>query len=260
MQLDLEGKRIIVTGGASGMAAASVRTYVKEGAIVTSLDVNDEEGRRVAEEATKQGPGKAVYYHCDISNRDEVQSVFNKAINQMGGLDVLANVAAVQRSVPAAEITDKDFDFLMNINIRGTMITNQEAYKAMRDQDKGVIINYGSISGIRKEAGATLYSASKGAVMSWTRSVAAEWGPDGIRVNAVLPAIHTPMYEDARSRLTPEQLEAMEAENKREIPLGGKYGDPDEDLGPVMVFLASDASKFITGQLLPVDGGQATVR
>ncbi|WP_164667264.1 SDR family oxidoreductase [Virgibacillus doumboii] len=141
-----------------------------------------------------------------------------------------------------------------------TMITNQEAFKAMRDQDKGVIINYGSISGLRKEAGATLYSASKGAVMSWTRSVAAEWGPHGIRVNAVLPAIHTPMYEAARSQLTPEQLEAMETENRKEIPLGGKYGDPDEDLGPVMTFLASDASRFITAQLLPVDGGQATVR
>jgi len=258
--MKLEGKRIIVTGGASGMAAATVRTYVKAGAIVTSLDVNDEEGRKVAEEATNIGPGKATYYHCDISNREEVQSIFKTAVEEMGGLDVLAHVAAVQRSVPAAEITDEDYDFLMNINIRGTMITNQEAYKAMRDQDKGVIINYGSISGLRKEAGATLYSASKGAIMSWTRSVAAEWGPEGIRVNAVLPAIHTPMYEAARERLTPEQLEAMNAENKKEIPLGGKYGDPDEDLGPVMVFLASDDSRFITGQLLPVDGGQATVR
>ncbi|WP_404454969.1 SDR family oxidoreductase [Oceanobacillus kapialis] len=81
-----------------------------------------------------------------------------------------------------------------------------------------------------------------------------------MRVNAVLPAISTPMYEEARSRMTEEQLAANDAENQREISLGGKYGDPDEDLGPVMVFLASDASKFITGQLLPVDGGQASVR
>ncbi|MFA1821418.1 SDR family NAD(P)-dependent oxidoreductase [Virgibacillus oceani] len=256
----LEGKRIIVTGGASGMAAATVRTYVKEGATVTSLDVNDEEGRKVAEDATEKGPGKATYYHCDISKREEVQSAFKKAVEEMGGLDVLAHVAAVQRSVPAAEISDKDYDFLMNINIRGTILTNQEAFKAMQDQSKGVIINYGSISGLRKEAGATLYSASKGAVMSWTRSIAAEWGSHGIRVNAILPAIHTPMYEAARESLKPEQLEAMEAENQKEIPLGGKYGDPDEDLGPVMVFLASEDSRFITGQLLPVDGGQATVR
>ncbi|MFD2630000.1 SDR family oxidoreductase [Oceanobacillus kapialis] len=81
-----------------------------------------------------------------------------------------------------------------------------------------------------------------------------------MRVNAVLPAISTPMYEEARSRMTEEKLAANDAENQREIPLGGKNGDPDEGLGPVMVFLASDASKFITGQLLPVDGGQASVR
>lgn len=258
--MQLEGKRMIVTGGSRGMGAATVRSYVKEGAIVASLDILDDLGKEVVEEANKQGPGKATYYHCDLGNRSEIETTFKKITEELGGLDVLANVAAVQRSVPAAEISDEDYDFLMNINVRGTMVTNQEAYKRMREQGKGVIINYGSISGLRKEPGATLYSAAKGAVMSWSRSIAAEWGPEGIRVNAVLPAIDTPMYRDARSRLTPEQLEEMDKANQAEIPLGGEYGDPDEELGPVMVFLASDASKFITGQLLPVDGGQATVR
>ncbi|MBP1970769.1 3-oxoacyl-[acyl-carrier protein] reductase [Virgibacillus natechei] len=258
--MQLEGKRIIITGGASGMAAATVRTYVKEGAIVASLDINDELGEQVVQEANEIGPGKATYFHCNIADRAEVKATFEKATKELGGLDVLAHVAAVQKGIPAAEITDEDYDFLMNINIRGTINTNQEAFNAMRDQGNGVIINYGSISGIRKEAGAALYSASKGAVMSWTRSIAAEWGPYGIRVNAVLPAINTPMYEEARANMTPEQLAENDAENKREIALGGKYGDPDEDLGPVMIFLASNGSKFITGQLLPVDGGQAAVR
>ncbi|GAA0472065.1 SDR family NAD(P)-dependent oxidoreductase [Alkalibacillus silvisoli] len=258
--MQLEGKKIVVTGGARGMGAATVRSYVKEGAIVASLDVLDDLGEEVVNEVNQAGPGKAIYYHCDLQNRSEIESVFKQVSEALGGLDVLAHVAAVQKSAPALDISDQDYEFLMDINVKGTITINQEAFKLMRKQGYGAIINYGSISGLRKEAGATLYSASKGAVMSWTRSVAAEWGPEGVRVNAVLPAIDTPMYRDARSNLTPEQLEAMEKENQKEIPLGGKYGDPDEDLGPVMVFLASDASKFITGQLLPVDGGQATVR
>ncbi|RPF50060.1 SDR family NAD(P)-dependent oxidoreductase [Aquisalibacillus elongatus] len=258
--MELKGKRIIVTGGSRGMGAATVRSYVKAGAKVASLDILDELGDEVVKQANAEGPGEATYYHCDLSNSEEVREVFAKVGNEFGGLDVLAHVAAVQRSIPAAEITDEDYDFLTNINIKGTIVTNQEAYKLMRENGKGSIINFGSISGLRKEAGATLYSASKGAVMSWSRSIAAEWGPEGIRVNSILPAIDTPMYQEARSQLTDEQLEAMDAANKQEIPLGGKYGDPDDDLGPVMVFLASDASKFITGQLLPVDGGQATVR
>lgn len=258
--MQLKGKKIIVTGGSRGMGAATVRSYVKEGAIVASLDILDELGEKVVEDANKTGPGQATYFHCDLADRSDIETVFSEVSEKLGGLDVLAHVAAVQRSIPASEITDKDYDFLMDINVKGTIIVNQEAYKLMREQGSGVIINYGSISGLRQEPGSTLYSAAKGAVMSWTRSIAAEWGPEGIRVNAVLPAIDTPMYREALSRLTDEQLAALEKENQKEIPLGGKYGDPDQDLGPVMVFLASDSSKFITGQLIPVDGGQVSVR
>ncbi|WP_017187735.1 SDR family NAD(P)-dependent oxidoreductase [Alkalibacillus haloalkaliphilus] len=258
--MKLEGKRIVVTGGSRGMGAATVRSYVKAGATVASLDVLDDQGKEVVDEANNVGPGTATYYHCDLENRSEIQTVLQQIAKDFGGVDVLAHVAAVQKSAPAVEISDEDYSFLMDINVKGTIVINQEAYKVMSEQGQGAIINYGSISGLRKEAGASLYSASKGAVMSWTRSVAAEWGPDGVRVNAVLPAIDTPMYREARSRLSSEQLIAMDQQIKQEIPLGGVYGDPDEDLGPVMVFLASDDSKFITGQLLPVDGGQATVR
>ena len=96
--------------------------------------------------------------------------------------------------------------------------------------------------------------------MSWTRTAAAEWGGDNITVNALLPAMWTPMYEEFRSRMRPENLAAHDAAMAARVPLGGRLGDPDRDLGPVMVFLASDGSRFITGQLISVNGGLGSVR
>ncbi len=120
--------------------------------------------------------------------------------------------------------------------------------------------NFGSISGLRPEPSASAYSASKGAVHSWTRTAAGTWGEDKIRVNAILPAMATPMYKEANARYNEEELTATFWRNRQPIALGQEYGDPDEDLGPVMVFFASDASRFITGQLIPVDGGQTNTR
>ena len=110
------------------------------------------------------------------------------------------------------------------------------------------------------EPTAAAYSAAKGAVHAWTRTAAGTWGADNIRVNAILPAMATPMYREAMARATAEQITASCWRNLSSIAMGNEYGDPDRDLGPVMVFLASDASRFITGQLIPVDGGQTNVR
>ena len=108
---------------------------------------------------------------------------------------------------------------------------------------------------IRGQRGGAHYSAAKGAVMAWTRTVAQEWAPYGITVNAVLPAIWTPMYDSYRSHMSPEQLAMHDRGMQFAIPLGGRLGDADQDLGPVMVFLASEMSRFITGQAVAVDGG-----
>jgi 3-oxoacyl-[acyl-carrier protein] reductase len=154
----------------------------------------------------------------------------------------------------------EDWDLMFAVNVRGTMIANQVAYHHIKRAGGGSIINFGSISGQRSEPGAAAYSASKGAVHSWTRTAAGTWGKDKVRVNAILPAMATPMYLEAMERASEEERTASYWMNHRSIALGEKYGDPDKDLGPVMVFLASDASQFITGQLIPVDGGQTSVR
>jgi 3-oxoacyl-[acyl-carrier protein] reductase len=140
------------------------------------------------------------------------------------------------------------------------MLTNQVAHRYLKAAGGGAIINFGSISGQRPEPSAAAYSAAKGAVHAWTRTAAGTWGADNVRVNAILPAMATPMYREAMARATEEQRNESYWRNARSIALGEAYGDPDRDLAPVMVFLASDASRFITGQLIPVDGGQTNVR
>lgn len=260
MHLGLEGKRIIVTGGAQGIGEATVRAFAAEGATVTSLDLNEERGRTVAEDATSAGPGAVMFHRADVSDRDQVDAVFADAVARMGGLDVLAHVAGVHRHAPGDAVPQESLEWMFEINVYGTIYTNAAAYRAMEPEGGGVIINFGSESGLTSEPNNATYGATKGAVHSWTRSIARDWGPKGIRVNAVLPYVVTPMYEEFREALSPEELAAHDEQTAEQIPLGGKFGDPSTDVAPVMVFLASDASRFITGQLVPVDGGLISVR
>ncbi len=258
--MDISGKRIVVTGCARGMGASTLLAYVRAGARVIGMDINDTDGRQVAGLAHQAGSGAADYLSVDISSKDSVEAAFAEAVRRLGGLDVLAHPAAIQRSSDASDVSVEDWDLMFDVNVRGTMLTNQVAHRYIREAGGGSIINFGSISGQRPEPVAAAYSAAKGAVHSWTRTAAAAWGQYNIRVNAILPAMATPMYREAMERATEEERIASFWRNRSTIALGGEYGDPDRDLGPVMVFLASDASRFITGQLLPVDGGQTSVR
>lgn len=257
--MQLRGKRVIVTGGARGMGASVVRAFAKEGAAVASFDILDEMGQNVAAEATSSGPGNVTYYHCDISNRDEVSRTFEEVVGKLGGLDVLVSAAGVNRIIPPEDLTEKDLDFMFKINLYGTIFTNQEAFKYMSDQG-GKIINFASVAGMNPYPAGSHYSASKGAIASWTRSVAHAWGKYGITVNSMAPAIWTPMYDERRSKMSMEELIVHDDMYAKTIPIGGKLGDPDHDFSPVMVFLASEDSRFITGQIIPVDGGQVSTR
>ena len=261
--MDISGYKIIVTGGASGMGAATVRTYVAAGATVVSMDVSEEAGKQVvdaANAANAGGEGSASFAKVDISDKASVDLAFDAAVLKMGGLDAVAHPAAIQRAGDAESVSVEDWDLIFAVDVRGTMLVNQAAHRHMAPQKHGSIINFGSVSGLRSEPVAPAYSAAKGAVHSWTRTAAGAWGKDGIRVNAILPAIATPMYDVAIGRLDEAGRTAHFWQNEQSIAMGQKYGDADRDLGPVMIFLASEASRFITGQLLPVDGGQTSVR
>lgn len=257
--VQLDGKRIIVTGGARGIGAAAVRAYVAAGAAVTSLDVLEEAGVEGCRLASAAGPGSASFIKCNVSDRREVDRVFERAVADMDGLDVLAHVAGVHRPAPSDDVPDDVLQWIYGINVNGTIFTNGAAFRHMRVAG-GAIINFGSESGLTAGANNAVYGSSKAAVHAWTRSVAREWGANGIRVNAVLPYVVTPMYAMFRETLSPDELAAHDRATAEQVPLGGKYGDPDRDVSPVLLFLAGDGSRFITGQLIPVDGGLISVR
>jgi NAD(P)-dependent dehydrogenase (short-subunit alcohol dehydrogenase family) len=244
----LGDKRAIVTGGASGIGAATVRAYAREGARVVAFDVDEEQGQRVC------GAAGATFMRCDIADRADVFAAVDRAVTLLGGLDVMANVAGVERSTPAERIPDAEWDLIFAVNVKGTLYTNQAAFPHLKERG-GRIINFGSGAGIRGQAGSAHYAASKGAVMAWTRTVAQEWARYRITVNSVVPAIWTPMYEAWRSRMSEQERTIHDMAMQHVVPLGGKLGDPDADMAPVMVFLASDASHFMTGQCFAVDGG-----
>jgi len=252
--LPLSGKRIIVTGAARGIGASAARAMAAAGGTVIGLDLT-----QPAEEPAPSGPGSLTHGLCDVSSRASAVVAIDLAVETMGGLDVLIHVAGIQRYTPAEAIPDEEWDLVLGVNARGTMITNQGAFPHLRERG-GRIINFASAAGALGLRGCGHYAASKGAVLAWTRTIAQEWGQYGISANAVAPGMWTPMYDSTRAGMTPDQLEAHDRGMAMMIPLGGRLGDPDTDMAPVLVFLASDASRFITGQTLAVDGGLMMVR
>lgn len=249
----LRDRKTIVTGGASGIGAATVRAYAREGARVAVLDLDDEGGRRVAAEATERG-GQVTYHQCDVKRRQGVFETFAGVATQLGGLDVLVHAAGVERGTPAEEIADDEWDLVFDVNVKGTLFTNQAAFQHMHKRG-GRIINFGSGAGIRGQRGSAHYAAAKAAVMAWTRTVAQEWARHNITVNSIVPAIWTPMYDAHRGRMSAGELALHDAQMKHIVPLGGRLGDAERDLAPVMVFLAGEGARFITGQAIAVDGG-----
>lgn len=256
--MNLNGKRIIVTGAAQGIGASALRAFVGAGAHVAAMDVEATAGRAAATSVNHAGPGSAFFVECDVANRAQVDASFDAAAERLGGLDVLAHIAGVHRHAPTHDVPDDTLSWLFDVNVNGTIYTNGAAYRHM--PSGGSIINFGSESGLTAEINNAVYGASKAAVHAWTRSVAREWGKRGIRLNAVLPYMVTPMYERFRDALSADDLAAHDKATAEQIPLGGKFGNSDTDLAPVLLFLAGEGSRFITGQLIPVDGGLVSVR
>lgn len=253
--MSLQDKRIVVTGGSRGIGAEMVLALTNAGARVASLDVLDDLGKTLVETTG----GKASYHHCDISNRAEVDEAFDAAAGIMGGIDGLVNAAGIERHKAPQDITDADWEAMMAVNVTGTFLTNQAAFRHMQGHG-GRILNFGSDAGLIAYSSAPHYSASKGAVMSWTRSVAAVWGRYGITVNSIVPAIWTPMYDEHRAHFTPEELVAHDAAMAKAIAIDGKLGDPRRDLAPVILFMLDEGSRYITGQIISVNGGANSTR
>ena len=257
--MNLENRRVVVTGGASGMGAGTVAGFVREGARVVSLDLTEEAGREVAVAASAEGPGKADFVVCDVSDQASVEQAFATAADLLGGLDVLVHAAGIAPAASAAEMRLDQWTRVMGVNATGTFLTNQAAFHLLQDHG-GRIINFASAAGINGYPSKAHYAASKGAVVAWTRTIAAEWAPYGITANMIAPMIWTPMYDRTRASMSPDQLVAHDEVMAQRVPIGGKLGDIQQDLVPVLVFLAGEGSRFLTGQVYAVDGGGLMVR
>lgn len=245
----IEGKRIIVTGGASGMGAALVSGYARAGARLVALDIN-----LVGATVVEKAGGDAMFLHCDVACEEQVQDAVAGAVEQLGGLDVLVHAAGICPTTKPEDIDLALFERVMSVNMTSTFLLNRAVFAHLKEKG-GKIINFASGMGVLGAAGKAHYAASKGAVLAWSRSLASAWGKHGITVNTIAPAIWTPMYDETRAVMSPVELAAHDAEQRRKRPIGGKLGDPERDFLPLMVFLASDGANFLTGQLYKIDGG-----
>ncbi|WP_036471971.1 SDR family NAD(P)-dependent oxidoreductase [Mycobacterium triplex] len=247
MTQPLDGRRILVTGGATGIGAAAVAVLTAAGADVAATY-----------HRTPPPDGLAAdWLQCDVRDADAVTAMVQQAARQLGGLDVLVNAAGLWQAGIPGYVGAEDISFLLDTNVKATILTNQAAYAVMKEQDPkgGRIINFGSSEAIMGSPISAVYAATKGAVQAWTRSAARAWASDNITVNSLAPAVQTPGADRLRDFLGPQAASLIDQQMQMMIPLGGTLGDPARDLGPMLVFLSGPGAGFITGQLLAVDGG-----
>jgi NAD(P)-dependent dehydrogenase (short-subunit alcohol dehydrogenase family) len=254
----LENKVAVITGGGSGMGRAASLRFAREGAAVVIADTDEAAARSVGDEVAASG-GRALALRTDVSQARDVEAMVAEAEAAFGGLDVLYNNAGYWRYAtdgyepgvtdgPSPLLTEEIWDRTVNVSLKGTYLGARYGIPAMRRRGGGgSIINCSSVAAFRVGHGASdAYTAAKGGVLAITRSLAVEHGPEGIRVNCIVPGpIETPLVE----RISPEARKAFGAN----VPLG-RWGRP-EDIANMALFLASSESAYCTGQTFVVDGG-----
>ncbi len=242
----LDGRTAAITGGNSGIGLSIARTFRREGARVAVLGRDPD---TLAAAADELGPG-TLAVRGDIARPDDLERFFSEVESAFGGLDVLVANAGVYTSAPLEESTPELFDTMSDVNFRGTFFTVQRALPCLRDGASVILVT--STANTAGIPGLSVYSATKAAVRSLARSLAAELQPRGIRVNALSPGMtDTPIFE--RIGMTRAEVEAMQEAMSGQIPMG-RFGGPDE-IAAAALFLASDASSYVTGIELPVSGG-----
>ena len=248
--MDLKEKVAIITGAKGGMGKADALLLSKAGAKIVVADISQEECQMVVDEIKKQG-GEAIAVKCDVSKEVEVEAMVKKTIDEFGKVDILVNNAGICHFKPFLEMTEEDWDKTLDINLKGYFLCAKACAKEMVKQKSGVIVNIASIvmGQIGKGmAGLSHYSASKGGIAALTKTLAVELASYNIRVNAIAPgAIDTPMASSTKT--DPKAMEGIMAM----VPLH-RMGKAEE-IANTVLFLASDASSYITGTIIVVDGG-----
>jgi NAD(P)-dependent dehydrogenase (short-subunit alcohol dehydrogenase family) len=245
----LENKIAVVTGATSGIGEGVAYMYAKEGAKVVAVGRNEEKGAEVVKKIKETG-GEAIFVKCDLRKIDEIKKIKEAALKEYGRIDVLFNSAGVLVHKPFLEQTMKDFDLIVETNLRGYILTMQSMIPVMLEQGKGCIVNVASISSVWPELNSYFYGAMKAAVTNLSMNVAKEYARKGIRVNCILPGpINTNMTPDFIKNDKNAQQAMIDS-----IAMLGRLGEPD-DIAYAATYLASDEASFVTGVDLKVDGG-----
>ena len=246
--MNFENKTAVVTGGSRGIGLAIAKKLAAGGANIAVLYVGDEaEGQNAVEELRAMG-AKAEAYFCDVSDFEASKKVVDAVIGEFGGIDILINNAGITRDKLVLNMDEKDFDAVINVNLKGTFNMIKHTYKHFMKKRAGRIVSTSSIVGLNGNAGQANYAASKAGIIGLTKSVARELAGRNVTVNAVAPGyIGTDM-----TNVLPEKVkEAMKAQ----IP-AKRIGTP-EDVANVVAFLCSDDAAYVTGEVIRVDGGLA---
>ena len=245
-----ETPTILITGAGIGIGAATARAFADAGCRVIVTDVLEEEGRSVAD-GIESGGGEAAYLHLDVTDTAEVDSVVSDVQSRYGPLHTVVANAGIAHRIPLPELTDEKWDHTLDVDLKGVMRVCRAAAPPMREAGRGSMVAVSSIMGVAYGWDEHVqYSAAKAGVVGLVRGLAVELARDGVRVNGIAPGyIRTAQALSEEHSLGPEELERA----AEFIPMG-RVGEPD-DIADVIVFLASEAARYITGQVIVVDGG-----
>jgi NAD(P)-dependent dehydrogenase (short-subunit alcohol dehydrogenase family) len=245
----IDGKVAIVTGGAKGIGRGICRLFAREGASVVVADIAEEEGEQLAADLESLG-GAGVFLFTDVRQKEDVMAMVDTALQSLGRLDILVNNA--NKLAPSVKLEDKSdemFDDLLHVGLYATLWAMQAAMPIMKAQGGGRIINLYSRAATNGQFHTADYNATKAAIGSLTLSAAAEWSKYNILCNAIAPRAASSVYYEMRERGIPGLDDIIAS-----MPMG-RLGDPEEDIAPVALFLATKDSQFVNGQVIYVDGG-----